>query len=251
MNTCDTWEFNSAKAKALRLKAEAHRWDARVCELLGDAQGALDYRNVAESLELSARGYDKWAREAPDAPVVTPPSAPVVAATPPVDTQRVAVVPVLDAPPAALACASRAPDYSGEVIDPEDIKRLSSLFAGKTVDGVLKELGIDRKAEQAQQPAALAVPAEPFGMLDSLGIAHEGNSSNFAWLLEKHRAGKPEWGNRRLLYLAPPSEGSSSADFIAGYCEGRRAAYDAVVNAMRSAPGAKEALAAGNKENNP
>lgn len=101
------------------------------------------------------------------------------------------------------------------------------------------------------EPAA--VPAEPFGMLDSQGIAHEGNSSNFAWLLEKHRAGKPEWGNRRLLYLAPPSEGSSSADFIAGYCEGRRAAYDAVVNAMRSAPGAKEALAAAlaaNKENN-
>ena len=99
MNTCDTWEFNSAKSKALHLKAEAHRWDARLCELLGDAQGALDNRTVAEALECSARGYDNWAREAPDAPPVTPPSAPVVAA----DAQRVAVVPVLDAPPASPA----------------------------------------------------------------------------------------------------------------------------------------------------
>jgi hypothetical protein len=74
MNTCDTWEFNSAKAKAMRLKAEANRWDARVCELLGDTVGVERHSALAGFMERSARVYDKWARQAPDAPKAEEPA---------------------------------------------------------------------------------------------------------------------------------------------------------------------------------
>lgn len=71
--------------------------------------------------------------------------------------------PCESAEPLAVTAGWRAPDYAGEVIDPEDIKRLSSLFAGKTVDSVLKELGIDRKAEQAP-PAEAVIHPNVFGL---------------------------------------------------------------------------------------
>lgn len=68
MNVIETWEYNSALAKAYRLKAEAYRWDARAHELRGEQQEALDYRKMASSMDWNAAQHELWAREAPDAP---------------------------------------------------------------------------------------------------------------------------------------------------------------------------------------
>lgn len=46
----------------------------------------------------------------------------------------------------------RAPEYTGEVIDLEENKRLANLFAGKTVESALAELGL--------KPAAAPTPSK-------------------------------------------------------------------------------------------
>lgn len=76
--------------------------------------------------------------------------------------------------------SSRKPDYQDEVIDPQETARLAKLFEGKTVEGVLRELGHAPSPAPEQRKG---VPAEWRGVAAAIGATRDAyRPSEVEWL---------------------------------------------------------------------
>jgi hypothetical protein len=86
--TTESFAYLNARAKAAALRAECYRWEAAAARVIGDALTFEHYSSVAEQCERRAATWERWAGEAPDAPV---------------QGGRTVSVPVVDMAPSAKA----------------------------------------------------------------------------------------------------------------------------------------------------